>query len=358
MGPGDSTTGLVLDAFPSDFACQLPEHGVGGVCDFALVIPSDPATPLCNQDDLGAFPASGELAVEPASDFVPLCNGWLLYGDRDGYRIVAREVASGRLGLEVPLPGKPGELELEAEEKQLHVALQQDKAVASVDLVTGEVGIRNLSTSPLRLSLGNGGDLWLLTTASHDYIYRLPGDGGWFQGGWLVTGTDRIAFNRDRDEIITGRLGSSTWLRRYAWNGSSLLELETNHYPGSGGNDMALSPDHQHLAYASDFYDGGAAATDWSPEDVRVLLGVVQLDAPGEAVAFGPASQRLAIGTDAALSVWATADYTEVDSLPLPACSYGLTAGVGVSRGGSLAFARQECGYQHTSSTFHWLRLD
>ncbi len=53
MGPGDSTTGLVLDAFPFDFACQLPEHGVGGICDFALVVPADPATPLCSHDDLG-----------------------------------------------------------------------------------------------------------------------------------------------------------------------------------------------------------------------------------------------------------------------------------------------------------------
>ncbi|XXT21708.1 DNRLRE domain-containing protein [Sorangium sp. So ce429] len=38
----DSTTGLVLDAFPLDSACQLPEHGLAsdsGVCDIANGIP-------------------------------------------------------------------------------------------------------------------------------------------------------------------------------------------------------------------------------------------------------------------------------------------------------------------------------
>jgi hypothetical protein len=121
---------------------------------------------------------------------------------------------------------------------------------------------------------------------------------------------------------------------------------------------MALSPDDQHLAYACNSYGGDAAATDWSPIDVRVLLGTFLLDAPSQAVAFGPTSGRIAIGTNAALSIWDTASYAEIDSLPLPACSYGLTARVGFSRGGGLAFAEQECGYQHTSSSFHWLRVD
>jgi len=359
MGPGDSTTGLVLDAFPLDFACQLPEHGVGGICDFALVVPSDPATPLCDMDDVAALPPSGAFSVEPASGFVPLCGGWILYGDRGGYQVVAREVASGRLGLAVPLAGKPGDLELDAEAKLLYVALSGGAGVAAVDLVTGEVATINLPGSPTRLSLGNGGDLWLVMAYSGlDYIFRLPGGAPPLQGGWYLGTADRIVYNRTRDEIIVGGIGSSAMLRRFAWNGTSLLELETNHSPGYQGHDMAMSPDDQHLAYASNSYGGEAAATDWSPTDVRVLLGTFLLDAPSQAVAFDPASGRLAIGTNTALSIWDTAGYAEIDSLPLPACSYGLTAEVGFSRGGGLAFARQECGYQHTSSTFHWLLVD
>jgi hypothetical protein len=359
MGPEDSTTGLVLDAFPLDFACQLPEHGVGGVCDFALVIPSDPGAPLCDQDELGALPVSGALSVEPSGDFVPLCSGWLLYGDPDGYQVVAREVASGRLGLAVPLAGKPGDLELDAEAKLLYVALTGEPAVAAVDLVTGEVVTINLPASPMQLSLGNGGDLWLVVDLSGlDYVYRLPGDGLPLEGGWRPGTADRIVYNHMLDEIIVGGLGSSAMLRRFAWDGTSFLELETNHYPGYSGHDMAMSPDDQHLAYAANSYGGSNAATDWPPTDVRVLLGIFPLNAPSQAVAFAPASERLAIGTNASLSIWDTMGYVEIDSLPLPSCSYGVTAEVGFSRGGGLAFAKQDCGYQHTSSRVHWLRVD
>ncbi|HUQ08752.1 MAG TPA: hypothetical protein VM146_00455 [Steroidobacteraceae bacterium] len=36
----DSTTGLVLDAFPNDAACWLSSHGMGGVCNFGATIPN------------------------------------------------------------------------------------------------------------------------------------------------------------------------------------------------------------------------------------------------------------------------------------------------------------------------------
>src|SRR5690606_11787130 len=35
----DSTTGLVLDAYPNDSACYLPEHGDGVVCDVSSTLP-------------------------------------------------------------------------------------------------------------------------------------------------------------------------------------------------------------------------------------------------------------------------------------------------------------------------------
>jgi hypothetical protein len=36
----DSTTGLILDAFPQDAACWLPAHGSGGVCNYGATIPA------------------------------------------------------------------------------------------------------------------------------------------------------------------------------------------------------------------------------------------------------------------------------------------------------------------------------
>ena len=40
LGAGDSTTGLALDAFPTDAACWLAAHGSGGVCNYGATIPN------------------------------------------------------------------------------------------------------------------------------------------------------------------------------------------------------------------------------------------------------------------------------------------------------------------------------
>jgi hypothetical protein len=38
--PGDSTTGLNLDAFPQDSACWLAAHGSGATCNYGATIPN------------------------------------------------------------------------------------------------------------------------------------------------------------------------------------------------------------------------------------------------------------------------------------------------------------------------------
>jgi hypothetical protein len=49
---GDSTTGLVLDAFPTDAGCWLPEHGSGGVCDYNAAIPEYTPDQIAQQGDI------------------------------------------------------------------------------------------------------------------------------------------------------------------------------------------------------------------------------------------------------------------------------------------------------------------
>lgn len=110
-GPGDSAQGLILDAYPIDFACQLPEHGVAGTCDFDRIVPSGPGQPVCATDRLAGGPASGSLVVQ--------------------------DVFGGRLGFVAPLAGTPVDLELDPVAKRVFVALQDGRTVEQVDLVSG-----------------------------------------------------------------------------------------------------------------------------------------------------------------------------------------------------------------------------
>ena len=51
MSEDDSTTGLVLDAYPQDSACYLPEHGDGVTCNYGATIPSYVPDQVISQGD-------------------------------------------------------------------------------------------------------------------------------------------------------------------------------------------------------------------------------------------------------------------------------------------------------------------
>src|SRR6185295_19514665 len=48
----DSTTGLTLDAFPTDAACWLAAHGSGGVCNYGATIPNYIPDAVTQQGDV------------------------------------------------------------------------------------------------------------------------------------------------------------------------------------------------------------------------------------------------------------------------------------------------------------------
>ena len=136
-GPEDSTDGLVLDAFPNEFACQLEQQAIGGECDFAHVLPGSPAEGFCDEDVLEPAQGSGWIELGATSDFVPLCNGWLMIGDVANQRIAVRNAVDGREGAYYDLPAAPGDLELDEVAKVLYVALPDAQKLAELDLVTG-----------------------------------------------------------------------------------------------------------------------------------------------------------------------------------------------------------------------------
>ena len=359
MGPGDSTTGLFLDAFPGDFACQLASHGVGGICDFELVLPSDLGAPLCDVDDLAGIPAEGVLVTPPASDFVPLCSGWVLYAERGEYRVVARELVSGRIGLVAPLPSTPGDLELDAEAGTLYVAQPDDDWVAAVELRTGAVERFEVPNNSVRLGLGRDGDLWITSgSLSLVRLHLLPGAGSAVEGNWEIVGL-HVQFDDLRDGLISMEDRPYAMLRRYWWDPVvGPVWLETRVGRPREGNALALSQDGQHLAVAGEESAGARFVSDYAPWDLDVLQGSWQMNEMPQAVAFDRPGARLIAGSPSKVSVFDVSSFGLLDELTVAPCSYGAIRQVGFSRGGGLALAKQECGNGHTSSTFHWLRVD
>jgi len=358
-GPEDSTEGLVLDAFPDDFACQLPEHGIGGVCDFAYVLPQSPTDPFCEQDTIMPAQTSGWLELGATGDFVPLCDGWLIIGDKVGARIAIRNAVNGRVGAYYPLPSAPGDLELDENGKALYVALPAQNALARLDLLTGNLQLWPVSGPISSLAIGPDGGLfvavdigsgvrlsWLAAGASAPV-------GSWFEYGRL------IRWNATANELLIAAVrGGSPMVARYAFvpaSGPSLLQMMVDSYSGEG-RDLAISSDGLHLAYAATTGNGGDTYSirDFVPNDLTTYRGVWHVTGYTYGAAFDRASQRLLASDETGLKLFDVTSFAQLHSLAFSSCSTRNPDQVAFSRGGSLAFGKVNCGNNSSASRYHW----
>jgi hypothetical protein len=358
-GPDDSTTGLALDAFPLDAACQLEEHGVDGVCDSVAVLPAS-GQPFCDSDELLSEDANGAMYAPRADDFEPLCSGWLLLADRIESRIAVHNVVNGRSAARFPLPGAPGELELDEANQQLYVAFPEHYALGRLDLVTGAVETIQLADAPTSLSLGPAGGLFVATApnANTRLLYWLPAGAGAVTGGWPIVGS-QLRWNPAHDELLVADGEQShARLARYDFepvSGPSLLE---SRIAGSYGRRLALSPDGEHLAYAAfggngpdheEPFDQGIF--DFVANDLTSHRGAFAIVHPSNA-AFAPDGARLLAASKDEAVIFGVGDFA-------PELVQGLAGGneqsVGWSRGGALAFVRERFSFPTNRDYYRWI---
>lgn len=361
-GPADSRDGLVLDWFPEDFACQLPEHSVDGACDFAFVIPESHDGELCPQDSIEPATGSGYLEVGESGAFASLCDGWLLIADTHENGVSVRNVVNGRNGRFYPLPGKPAALELDWEGELLFVALPGRSSLAELDLVTGDVSAIPTPGPPEALSLGPDGDLFFTVPwYSAADVYRLAAGERVASGGWRI-GERMIRYNPVYDELIAA--GKSR-LQRYGFDaGGNPVLLQSNRSVGLSGHALEVSPDGEHVVLVSGNGNGppGYTLYDFVASDIESHRGQWDTGAYPRGADFDRTSERLLAlasggwGTGE-LFLFDVASHAVLEEFSVPGCSYGGAQGARLSRDGALGFVRQAC-FRNDVTRFHWFRID
>jgi hypothetical protein len=369
-GPGDSTTGLVLDAFPDDFACQIESHGVGGVCDFSLIVPPDPGQPLCSVDGAPIAAASGVVTLPAAADVVPLCDGWILYAETAQKRVVARNLVSGRVGLAVSL-GYPwsaniaADLEVDPAGKTLYVSIPYYSEVVRLDLPTATLDRIAVPVKPRELSVAEGGHLLIATSeytgsSGSRTLYHLAPGTSIVDGGWHIPGGIMLP-RPGGEELVVVPVGGGPHVFRYAYDPASDLApalIESLSF-GAGLTSYAgaLSPDGAELAIGADHLSGGSTIHHLSADALQPALGAwAGAWVPGS-VAFDPTGTLLAAKSDNSLQLFDVDSHALVSALSIPRCSSHYVSRVAFSRGGAIALAKQECN-AGTESRIHWLRID
>ncbi|MGH0030581.1 MAG: hypothetical protein ACQGVC_12370, partial [Myxococcota bacterium] len=351
-GPQDSP--LVVDAFPFDFACQLPAHGVNGVCDFRSVLPDDAAEPFCSEDvSLPSTAAGSHTVSASAGEFLPLCDGWVFYADYDREGVAVDNVVLGRAGAFYDLPSGPAHLELDEARTRLYASLPDQNAVAAIDLLTGDVNTIQAADVIQGMGIGPGGGLFVRVGGRYSGdLYWLPPGGTQFTGGWPVQGT-LLQFNFVRGELVTAHVGlSPSSIHRYAWHpvtGPALLQARR---AGGNGQSLAVSPDGQHVALASGGGNGsGYTVFDFDAADLDSHRGEWVTSHYPSGVAFDGSSTRLLATNRRSMLLFDVATFQQLRAHSSSSCD---TYQVGFSRGDRIALGMSRCGY----SSYATRRID
>lgn len=323
--------------------------------------PPSPDPGLCTEDTV-ALPPAGRLAIGPATSIVPLCNGEVLYGNRATNRIVRVDVTTGGEISSLALPGKPSVLEVDPDLGLLYVAMDSTAQVVEIDLGSGAMTTIPIQGQILDLAWAPGIGVLASTQLGSFDVRAAIIDGAsdtFTLLGALQTFAHFIEYDPTRSQIITARKGlSPTRIERFAFDPQTgALTLLEGLNAGSNGQDLAISPDHGHLAHPAGGGNGaGYSIHDFYPGNLATTLGQWITGAYPTTASFRPDSAFVATSNRSQLAIFGVATHALAFSAAhdLSGCSYSTVQKVRWSRGGSAVYTLVTCGFDSDAGVILW----
>jgi hypothetical protein len=324
------------DSLP-EAAPEMPERCVESDAQCLNVDPSctlDMSVPTTQM-------AWGQLAIPPTADLVPLCDGWVLLGDRLKNQIVSRNAFTGEIRRSYQLTAAPSEFELDFEHGFLYSALSNASFLVKVDFHTNLLTTIPLSGAATGLATGDRGVLFANVSGWVVLIDTLSGR----ELPMKMAGGDLLAYDKRRKQLFTGDRGSSaSYLLRWAFDpdAQSLSQVQTRLTSGFG-QAVVLSSNLSQLAYS---VSQGAPyiVYDLDPTDIATVQGSWQTGPGPTTLAFSPDGTRLAATNFDGIAVFDAATHAELGHLDITLCQYGQLTKLAWSRSSTHVFAITGCG--------------
>lgn len=307
---------------------------------------------------------AGVLSIGPSDAVAALCGGRVLVGDKVQSLIREIDLKTGGTVASYALTAAPGDIVVDRETNKAYAALVSSSHLARIDLASGQVTEIALDAPALRLALGNDG----LVFASLDDDATWPdrpmalidGAAGVVEATIVDDFDVLIAFDRPGSQLVVGDLGiSPSSLNRYAFDpvAKTLTHLEERWNSGSNGQDIAISPDGDHIAFPCGGGNGvGYTVFDFSTDDFDVTFGEWSTGPYPRAAAFGPGGKTLVASNGDEVILFDAATHATLKTFPLPSagCSYSTMKRVSVSPGGKIVHAVVECGFDGDTGKLFW----
>ena len=320
------------------------------------------STTFCRNDYVSGIPASGSLTVGPSWDFVPLCNGWVLLGDRSSNKIRSINAISGTEGGAFQLSASPGDLEADPVNGLLYVTQAPTNNVTRIDLAASVQTPINIGCKPLYMAGGNGGRLFATCDNGSSYhpVALIDGPGGNLVKTFAGIDESFLVYDKAGNQLIGGVQGMSpSSLTRYAFNASKLTLTETQNLwdAGSNGEDLAISPDGNHIAFSCGGGNGaGYTIFDFSSDDLTAIYGEWNTGAYPNAAAFDPTGRYLVATNDETIQVFDVLTHVKIReyAIDMGDCGFGYPWRMGFSRGGKIVYGLANCGYSSDHAKLFW----
>lgn len=272
--------------------------------------------------ETGTKTGNGKYGIDYASSMVPLCDGWILYGDLTNNKIQAVNAVYGVVGPSYQLSAVPGDLAYDPTTGFLYAALNGASFLAKVDLNTGIVTNITLPAEGIHLAAANNGYVFVSLTTNYDWpdevICYVNGN-----TGAVVAPVTINSFNSNA-YMVCSSAGTTLYVgadgcgncTTYQFGFNTGTYALTQQYTASGtyttnGEDMQISPDGNHLAWVNGGGNGsGYTIFDIFTSDINNTYGSWNTGAYPRSAGFSPDSANVATSNDADLQVFSVGTHT------------------------------------------------
>ncbi|MEK7704236.1 MAG: hypothetical protein AAB426_04700 [Myxococcota bacterium] len=344
----------------SNEACDDGNADDGDLCSNGCQL----FNPGCTIDNVGNYAPMQlqgiRLTVE-SHDFEPLCDGWVVLGDRSTNKVRVFNVLTGVTMRSWQLSSPPGEIALDVSTGALYATRAPTTGLERIDLISGARTIIDLPAGANEIIVGEPGEVFV--TMDDDYVAHINAASVATRTAAAQPDVDYLGYDAATHKLLVARSGGE--IARYDWSISAapalVLTPDGQSTPTGSGcssyDGFAFSATAGLVTPVCSFYSAGSYVTpEYGLGNLAVAVGTYSTGAFFDAISYSLDGSLAVLSWDYDLRVMDVTNHLLLQATDhsFGNCGYTDVRQVGMSRGARVAIGFAECGFDNDSGQWFW----
>ncbi|KNY29199.1 S-layer domain-containing protein [Pseudobacteroides cellulosolvens ATCC 35603 = DSM 2933] len=297
--------------------------------------------------------SSGSISGYNISDMIPVADGWAILSDISQNKVLIINALTGDTKKSFQLNESPGKIDFNPENGKIIAAQYSSNSVALIDPYTENIKYIPVSGSPLDVVFAKNNYAVVLLSTGEAWYDKKISVFDWNSGVEAASFSAQseaynfLACDRATNNILAGESGTSpSSLTQLVFNeNTNKLEKKNDVWNmGSNGQDLAISPDGLHAAFACGGGNGsGYTIFDIDATNINNKFGEWYTDAYPRSASFSKDNKYIITTNGYSIKIFNVKTHILVKTI----ADSGYTSSfrkVGISNGGKIAYAISEGG--------------